>query len=186
MYDVDLEKVARVARQFSGLNNDNAELLKTIQPRVEGHLDAVTDTFCARLQQIEETAFFLEGRLDALKKTHRRWLDEIFSGDYGEDYVAEMFRVGETHVNVRLPLEFMSGATTIVADALIPVLREIADDESEYTQASRALNAVLGFSLMIMQESYHATSLANELSRFLKVTGMSRELFSNLADTESN
>ena len=43
------------------------------------------------------------------------------------------------------------------------------------------MNAVLGFSLMVMQESYQSSSLAAELEKFLAITGMSRTLFDNLA-----
>jgi len=45
-----------------------------------------------------------------------------------------------------------------------------------------AINAALGFSLMVMQESYQASTLAGELEKFLAITGMSRTLFNNLAE----
>ena len=44
-----------------------------------------------------------------------------------------------------------------------------------------AINAVTGMSLFIMQQAYQEASMAEELERFLKITGISRTLFSNLA-----
>lgn len=44
-----------------------------------------------------------------------------------------------------------------------------------------AINAVLGFSLLVMQGSFQTGKLAEELERFLSVSGMSRTLFNNLA-----
>ena len=39
---------------------------------------------------------------------------------------------------------------------------------------------------MVMQESYQASSLAAELEKFLSITGMSRQLFDNLAEAYTN
>lgn len=47
--------------------------------------------------------------------------------------------------------------------------------------AMGAINAVLGFSLLVMQGSFQTGKLAEELERFLSVSGMSRTLFNNLA-----
>jgi truncated hemoglobin YjbI len=184
MYPVDLEKINELARAFSGLDDARAAHMAEIAQRIEPFLDDVTDEFYRRLQEIEPADLFLQGRVDSLKKTHRDWLGKVFSGAYDSDYVSEMYAVGETHVNVRLPLEFMAGAMTLLMETLTPALAQVSNDREELANTVQSVNAVLGFSLMIMQESYHATSLANELSRFLKVTGISRELFSNLADTE--
>ncbi len=186
MYPVDLRKTAELARAFSGLDQARAERLADLALRVEPFLDEVTESFYARLLAIEPAALYLEGRVETLKQTHRAWLGSIFSGSYDTEFAAAMYSVGEAHVNVRLPLEFMAGAMTLITDSLIPVLARVCEDRDELSDAAQSVNAVLGFSLMIMQESYHATSMANELSRFLKVTGMSRELFSNLADTEKH
>ncbi len=186
MFDVDLEQTAGLARSFSGPGSRDTEVLRELAPLLAPRLDAVTDRFYARLQAIPETAVFIEGRVDSLRRTHRAWLEQLFSGSYGNDYAEAMYRVGEAHVEVRLPLEFMAGATALVLDALTEVLGEVCRDREHLVEAVRAVNAILGYSLMIMQESYHATSLANQLTRFLRVTGMSRDLFNNLASSAGN
>ena len=186
MTDTDFAQLIENARQFSCLDDADIAVINSLADRVKPRLPEVTDRFYARLQSIDDAAFFLEGRLESLKKTHQAWLERVFSGVYDEDYALDMYRVGEAHVNVRLPLEFMAGAMTLITDALVPILEECAESNHEFARAISAVNSVLGFSLILMQESYHATSLANALNRFLKVTGMSRELFQNLASTETD
>ena len=57
---------------------------------------------------------------------------------------------------------------------------------SRLNKATAAVNSVLGFTLMVMQQSYESSRLAEELEKFLKITGMSRILFDNLASAYKN
>lgn len=76
----------------------------------------------------------------------------------------------------------MAGAMVIIQSELIRIFGEIyANDQEKMLKAIRALNAACGFSLLIMQESYQSSSMAEELEKFLRITGMSRVLFNNLA-----
>jgi hypothetical protein len=93
-----------------------------------------------------------------------------------------MYQVGDVHVKVGLPVEFMAGAMTLVGSRINDRLGELLqNDPSRLRQAITAVNAVLGFTLMVMQQSYESSRLAEELEKFLKITGMSRTLFDNLA-----
>jgi len=86
-------------------------------------------------------------------------------------------------VRVQLPVEFMSSGIVLINNHLCPVLAEIyADDAAMMGRMVRAVNAVTGYSLILMQESYQTSLLAEELERFLAITGMSRKLFDNLAN----
>jgi hypothetical protein len=93
-----------------------------------------------------------------------------------------MYRVGAVHVKVGLPVEFMSGGMSLIAEELIELIgRTCGEDASRCRTLLKALNGVTGFSLLIMQQFYQSSSLAAELERFLAITGMSRTLFENLA-----
>lgn len=56
------------------------------------------------------------------------------------------------------------------------------DDTDKCTKVLSAINAATGFSLLTMQQSYQEASIAEELEKILKISGISRTLFSNLAD----
>jgi hypothetical protein len=132
---------------------------------------------------IPKAESFLYGRIEALKTTHINWLETVFNGPFDVGYVKSMYHVGDVHVKAKLPVEFMAGAMTLVATRINQLLGEkFIDDPVRLIKSITAVNAVLGFTLMIMQQSYESSRLAEELEKFLKITGMSRTLFDNLAN----
>jgi len=79
-------------------------------------------------------------------------------------------------------VEFMAGAMTLIGNRMLEVVSQVCgNDRERCIKTNSAINAILGFSLMVMQESYQASSLAQELEKFLSISGMSRSLFDNLA-----
>lgn len=187
MSEPDYEALTDYAKRFSGLTPEYEALLTELGPRISPKLGDVTDSFYSTLLQIDKAAPFLEGKLDQLKATHHHWLERLFTGPYDSEYTTAMYRVGEVHVRVKLPVEFMAGGITLICNALLPEIAAVyGDDRKRCTEATAAVNAMLGFSLMVMQESYQTTSLAAELERFLAITGMSRALFDNLAQAYSD
>jgi hypothetical protein len=98
-----------------------------------------------------------------------------------------MYQVGDVHVRAKLPVEFMAGAMTLVGTRINQLLGDLLVHNPEMlTKAVVAVNAALGFTLMVMQQSYESSRLAEELEKFLKITGMSRTLFDNLASAYSH
>jgi hypothetical protein len=177
-------ELAAIAKAFAGLTPTREQLLRDMAPMLLPHLDAVTDRFYAHLQAIPRTAPFLEGRLPQLRRTHRAWLEALFTSDYDVAFVEKMYRVGDAHVRVGLPVEFMAGGMTLIAGELVPLaLRAAAGDTERQVALSGAVNAALGFSLIVMQESYQISRLLAEQENFLAVTGISRTVYNDLATT---
>jgi len=182
MAQVDFETLTSYAKSFSGLTAERESLLLRIGPDISPSLAQITGAFYETLATIPATAPFLEGRLDLLQQTHLRWLTSLFSGPFDIDYAKAMYRVGHVHVKVNLPVEFMAGGMALIGDRLIAEIERLyADDEQLRRDALGAVNAILGFSLIVMQQSFQNASLHEELEKFLKITGMSRNLFNNLA-----
>ena len=108
MSDIDFSQLTRYAKQFTGLTAELESVLVGLSAEMKPHLPRITDNFYNVLQGIPKTQPFLEGRIDALKQTHIRWLEQVFSGPYDADYVRAMYHVGDVHVKVKLPVEFMA------------------------------------------------------------------------------
>ncbi len=182
MNDTEYEHLTSYTKQFTGLTVESESILIGLSELIKPHLPAVTDSFYNVLQDIPKAQPFLEGRIDALKQTHIRWLEQVFSGPFDVNYTKSMYHVGDVHVKVGLPVEFMAGAMTLVTTRISDLLGELLQsDPVRLRQAVTAVNEVLGFTLMVMQQSYESSRLAEELEKFLKITGMSRTLFDNLA-----
>jgi len=182
MADVNISELTEYCKAFSGLTPEREVLLKEIKDEITPHLAGVTDAFYAELIKIKKAEPFLEGKLEGLKKTHEAWLKGIFSDDFNDDYTKYIYHVGDVHVVISLPVEFMAGAMTQILRNLTPVLTHLyGDDLTKLQLVTEAIVAALGFNLQVMQESYQSSSLSAELEKFLKITGMSRTLFNNLA-----
>jgi len=179
----NFDQLTQYAKSFTGLTEEHEALLKEISPLLIPYLSEVTKSFYEQLSLIPETQPFLEGRVDSLRAMHTQWLEGLFTTDFDSTYTAGMYKVGDVHVKVHLPVEFMSGGMTLINGQLIPLVsNNFKDDPEKCTKILSAISAATGFSLLIMQQSYQEASLAEELEKFLKISGMSRTLFSNLAD----
>ncbi|MBV0933917.1 protoglobin domain-containing protein [Marinobacterium weihaiense] len=182
MSEIDFAALCQRGKACAGFDAEDEQTLLAEGAKLLPHLSAVTENFYAELMQIPSAAPFLEGRVDALKATHKAWLETVFSGPYDADFAARMHKVGEVHVQVKLPVEFMSSGTLLIKKHLVPILTEVfADNVAMLGKMMKAVNAVTGFCLIIMQESYQSSLLAQELDKFMAITGISRALFNNLA-----
>ncbi|MBV0933915.1 protoglobin domain-containing protein [Marinobacterium weihaiense] len=183
MSTIDFSFLCEQAKAYSGFEPEDAAILAQEADRLIPHLGAVTDSFYTELQTIPEAQPFLEGRVDALKKTHASWLAKIFTGPYDADFAAYMHQVGVVHVQVKLPEKFMTSGIGLINKHLIPLLPEIYRDQPEMVgPLLKAMNAATSFCLLIMLESYRG----HELERFMEVTGISRVLYNNLAAAYRN
>lgn len=179
----DFPELTRYAKLFSNLTEEKENILRSIKDEVAPHLKQVTDDFYRTLEKIPEAAPYLAGRVDSLKQTHIQWMHDVFTGPYDESYTEAMYKVGDVHVKVNLPVEFMSGGVTLICDELYKIIFELRrDDITGANQIISAVNSIMGFSLFVMQKSYHA-SVNESLDKFLLITGMSKALFEKLAST---
>lgn len=179
----DYKQLTEYAKTFAGLTPEHETLLKEIAPQITPRLKDITEDFYTQLLGIPAANAFLEGRVDSLKATHTKWLEGLFNSDLGSGYTEQMYNVGSVHVKVNLPVEFMSGGMTLINNQLIAlIVEQFGDDPARCQKILTAISAVTGFSLITMQQSYQEATLAEELEKFLKISGMSRALFKNLAD----
>ncbi|UOG93917.1 MAG: protoglobin domain-containing protein [Candidatus Thiothrix sulfatifontis] len=187
MSQVDMVSLCEYAKQFAGLDDAQLQILHKIYPQISPRLSEVTDAFYAHLAQIPKTHTYLEGRTETLKATHLEWLHELFNSQFDVTYTQKLYNVGHVHVKVNLPVEFMAGSITFMHKELTQIISEVfVNDPSMVIKSIHAISGVLGFSLFVMQESFQSSTLAEELNKFLSITGMSRALFDNLTRSYRN
>ncbi len=91
-------------KAFVGLEPSDIEILKTLEPIAEQAVDLIIDEIYEVFLRFDETHVLLkqEGTLERLKQAQRKYFLELFSGDYGERYLASRLRIGEVHHHVGL------------------------------------------------------------------------------------
>lgn len=180
--NLDFSVVCAEGKRLVNLTPEDEAIIQELAPLIIPHLDAVTESFYSTLLAVPATAQLLEGRVDNLRRTHRAWLESLFTQQIDARYTEWMSHIGSVHVKVRLPVEFMTSGTTLIQRELVSLVHSFNSlDMDKKSQAAKAILSLCGFSQLIMQKSYSEDTLQEELARFLTITGMSRKLFDNLA-----
>jgi hypothetical protein len=181
MQDIDYADLTQYAKDLANLSPDKERLVMESGPRIKPWLGEVTEAFYEKLIAVPKANHFLGDRIDHLKKTHQAWLEKVFNGPYDETYTAYMYKVGDIHVRVNLPVEFMAAGTTLISESLRDRIRLAYNgDCCECKDVMAVIDAALGYSLIIMQKSYQS-SMEEQLEKFLKITGITRNLYQNMA-----
>jgi truncated hemoglobin YjbI len=153
--DLGRARIAARAKSLSGLTPERIAVMRSTAAEVEPSLDFVTDRFYARLAEMPDVRPLLAGRMERLRQTFRAWVGSLFGSDFGTDYAEAVWRIGEAHFAAGVPIDCLTGSMTVVQEALQPVVLAGARGRPfAETERLAALNAALGYSLIVMQGPY--------------------------------
>lgn len=83
-----------------------------------------------------------------------------FTGPLDAGYAARMYHVGDVHVKVQMPVEFMAASMTLVGNSLLTtVARVCGEDHERCIRTNAAVSAVLG--LIFLDVKRAAESIGN-------------------------
>jgi Protoglobin len=159
-------------KNFIGFTDDDVAALKAMAPIFAVKGAAITDLFYVKLAADPEQNKLIEGRVEALKRTHNRWMSELFAGAYGEAYFADRWKIGLTHVRVGVKPWWVEAVTSFLRTEGFRLLSSEMSDPAERTRSVQALIKILEIDLMIINLAYSDETI-DRLSQF---TGMSRKL----------
>lgn len=120
----------------------------------------LADAFYARVLQHPDARTVLERgerQVGQLKLTLTQWMEEAFSGPWDEAYLQRRARIGQVHVRIGLPQQYMITAMNVVRRGLFDAL----DARGLLTADARsAVERVLDLDLAIMLHTYRDDLLA--------------------------
>lgn len=163
-------------KEFVNFGERDVENLKALKPVFEKHGARITDHFYAKLGQFDATKNFLEGRVDHLKQTHKKWMEELFQGEYGEEYFLRRLKIGMAHVRIGLDPTYVEGVMCILRTSCLEAIFQAIPSPSEAMAKYQSLLKILDLDLMAVNLSYSE----ERLDRMAECTGMSRALIENL------
>lgn len=176
---IDPSSFVEDLKRYIGFSADDAYRLRSLAPLVEPHLPALADRFYEEIPRHLGAAQVFTGgatQVARLKLTLQQWARGLFSGEYGEAYANERFRIGFRHVQIGLPQRYVISATFVVDQFLRDVFdREIADDHERW-QAHRSLSRILNLDLNLICETYFEGSLRELRHLNEELAGTNRSL----------
>lgn len=169
------ETFAEIKRSLKFDASDAANL-KELAPILSRYQQGITDYFYEILGQNPETAKLIVGRIDALKRTHGIWFQELFNGKYEETYFESRWRIGLAHVRIGLSPYFVELVMSIVRAKVLIALANELPDSRELAGKYASVLKVLDLDLMVINLAYQE----ERLERLTRFTGMKRVLIENV------
>ena len=186
-------------KSYAGFTHEDEERIRTLRPVVSPYFDAIGVVFYDTLVAHPRARGVFTGpeQIERLRKSLKRWLEELFAGEYGDDFFESRQKIGKAHVDVGLLPQFMFGAMSLIRHQLAEiflhrqrekVVRALGEQGPRLALASA--NRLLDIELTIMVQSYWdvlmkqklqipaalATGLAHEVRNPLNSIGLQMTL----------
>ena len=135
--------------------DDDAELLRSLQPLAEQHLDRFGDEFYDYLYGLPETAAILNrSNRERLREMHNRWFMSLFNGTYDNHYLNHLTRIGQAHVKIGLNVHFVNAAMNQIRHFLLNLVDSHYSDREQRRILREATEKMLDMNLDVMSTSY--------------------------------
>lgn len=140
--------------------DDDAELLRTLQPLASQHLAHFSDDFYDYLYGLPETATILNSsNRQHLRDMHSRWFMSIFNGTYDNHYLNHLTRIGHAHVKIGLNAHFVNAAMNQIRHFLLNLIDSNYSDREQRRILREATEKILDMNLDVMTASYREEEL---------------------------
>ncbi len=163
-------------KRFVSFDHADVANLRELAPHIARVGPTLTDRFYEVLGAEPATARIIEGRVDALKETHRQWLLDLVAGDYGEDYFWSRVRIGQVHVVQDLTPAWVEAVMSLIRTQAIRALANEFPDTVEFADSLASFIKICDLDMLVINLAY-ADERLERLSGF---TGMKRTLIENI------
>lgn len=143
------------------LTHRELDLLAAQRPVIERNLSHIVNKFYAQQTSFDEIALLIgdADTLARLRAAQTRYIQDLFAGDYGHNYVNGRLRIGMVHKRIGVePKLFLSAACTLKY-LLAEVLTRAIDDRDTLLDVLRALDKLMNFDNALVFDTYIGTLL---------------------------
>lgn len=167
-------------QQYVGWTDLDAQRVKEAGQVLGSEFAGLIDDFYAEIKKHPAALKVITGgeeQIMRLKGSLHKWLGELFSGCYDQDYVARRWQVGYRHVEIGLDQVFTNAALSRLRRGLLIALQEKWPGQPEEMHACRAsLNSLIDLDLAIIEDAYQTEyqrrhSAAERFATIGKVAG---------------
>jgi hemoglobin-like flavoprotein len=164
----DMEGFVNELMAFTGLNDDDAKIIRQTAPMILKHERTITSALYEHFLQFPSTAqFFLtpdgnpdEQRLERRKHSLARWLRETAEVAMTHDFAYHLLAVSLSHSHRthgpggKIPPQFMIGAMSLAQTTFASLLRDEMEDVARAFDAAIAWNKLLLLHLNLLLLGY--------------------------------
>jgi signal transduction histidine kinase len=145
-------------RLYIGWNEQDERRIRAVGPTVEPCFADLIDDFYDEIDRHEEARRVITGgnaQVARLKQSLRKWLHDLFYGEYDRDYVLRRWQVGHRHVQIGLQQTFVNAAMSRLRGGLLAYTAAHHHAEQAELFATRAsINRLIDCDLAIIEDAY--------------------------------
>jgi signal transduction histidine kinase len=153
-------------QQYVGWTAEDAVNVQSVAGLLQPCLNCLIDDFYDEIERHPEARKVITGgaeQIARLKGTLLRWLYDLLTGPYDQDYVTRRWRVGWRHVEIGLDQVYTNVALSRLRRGLLRALEECwAGDAREVFPVRHSLNTLLDLDLAIIEDAYQSEYLARQ------------------------
>ncbi len=158
--------------------NEEALLLKELQPRMEELADRFVDEFYDYIWGFGKTAQFLKNKqiIAYHRQKIKEWFINLFCGQYDLPYFLYLYKIGEIHVRIGLPTHYVNSAFTFVRTFILSSIEENFRDKEHHVKEIKAVEKMIDMNLDSLTSSYRE----EELGKFLSLSKIEKGILTGL------
>jgi uncharacterized membrane protein (DUF373 family) len=173
----------RDLKEHYQFTEDEAALLKALQPRMEKLADQFIDGFYDYIWGFGKTAQFLKNKeiIAHHRKKIKEWFINLFCGQYDMPYFMYLYKIGEIHVKIGLPTHYVNSAFTYVRTFILASIEENFQDKKHHVEEIKAVEKIIDMNLDVLTSSYRE----EELGKFLSLSKIEKNILTGLKNFNS-
>jgi uncharacterized membrane protein (DUF373 family) len=156
-----MDSIAKLKDQYHFTDEDAANL-HDLLPVAEEFLNSLTGYFMEYLFAIPETERIIlhHSSKDRLEAFHRQWFRTLFQGEYDEEYLRTLKRIGQAHVRVGLPVHYVNAAMSHVRHAIQHMIHDTFSDRDQRRMYRESADKIIDLNLAVMTSSYRDAEMS--------------------------
>ncbi len=162
------------------LGENELDLLSKSKPVIEENIDDIVDVFYQKQTDIDEISLLIgdADTLARLRYAQRRYIIDLFSGVYDEEYVNNRLRIGMVHKRIGVEPKLYLSAVLFLKELIISSLTKKIKQKSVLKTTILALEKLIAFDTTLVFDTY-IDNLVQEIENAKKKT---EEYANNLED----
>lgn len=165
-------------KQHYKFTEEEALILKDLQPRMEELADDFIDGFYDYIWGFGKTAQFLKNQkiIGYHREKIREWFINLFSGKYDMPYFMYLYKIGEVHVKIGLSTHYVNSAFTFVRTFVLSNIEGDSRTNEHHIKELKAVEKIIDINLDVLTSSYRE----EELSKFLSLSKVEKNILTSL------
>lgn len=143
-------------KKLLGIDNHSIKLLSQYRESIEENIDFIVNEFYRKQTEVDEIALLI-GDADTLARLHnamRKYVIDLFLGNYNHEYVNNRLRIGMVHKRIGVEPKLYISAVKILKDIISKVLKKNITKNEDFLEAMNALDRILYFDIIFVFDTY--------------------------------